>query len=137
MSNDSWITVTSGATGTGNGSVTFTVAANSVASPRTGTLTVAGQTFTVTEDAAACSYSIMPTSQNVVAAGGSGSTTVTAGAGCAWTAVANDSWITVTSGASGTGGGSVNFSVDPNAGAARTGTLTIAGETFTVNQDGI
>ena len=66
--------------------------------------------------------------------GGTGTVTVTAGAGCNWTANSNANWITVTSGASGTGNGAVAFSVGPNAGAARTGTVSIAGQTFTVTQ---
>ena len=48
---------------------------------------------------------------------------------------ATTNWITVTSGASGNGNGSVEFSVKKNSGDARTGTLTIAGRTFTVRQD--
>jgi M6 family metalloprotease-like protein len=81
-----------------------------------------------------CTYSISPTSASVPATGGSGTVTVTAGSGCTWTATSNAGWITVTSGASGSGNGSVGYSVAGNAGAARTGTLTIAGQTFTVNQ---
>jgi hypothetical protein len=50
-SNASFINVNSGASGTGNGSAAFTVFANPNASPRTGTMTVAGQTFTVTQAA--------------------------------------------------------------------------------------
>jgi len=131
--NPDWLTITGGSTGSGAGSVAFSAAANSAAA-RTGTLTIAGQPFTVTE-AAACSFSIAPTSQNADSAGGSGSTTVTAAAGCAWTATSNNpDWITITAGASGSGGGSVSFTVAANAGAARTGTLTIAGQAFTVNQ---
>ena len=43
----SWITTTS--SGTGNGTATFTVAANAGAKSRTGTLTIAGRTHTVTQ----------------------------------------------------------------------------------------
>ncbi|MEP6902348.1 MAG: Calx-beta domain-containing protein, partial [Actinomycetota bacterium] len=43
-----WITVTGGASGGGNGAVTFTVAANTGAA-RTGTIIAAGLTFTVTQ----------------------------------------------------------------------------------------
>ena len=56
----SWLTVTSGASGSGNGTVALTVAANTVATARTGTATIAGQTFTVTQAAAACTYAINP-----------------------------------------------------------------------------
>src|SRR5829696_5308386 len=73
-----------------------------------------------------CSYSISPTGASVAAAGGSGTVSVTAGAGCAWTAVSNAGFIGVTSGASGSGNGTVGYSVGANAGTtSRTGTLTI------------
>jgi hypothetical protein len=59
---------------------------------------------------------------------------VTTTSGCAWTASSRVSWITVTSGASGTGNGSVAFSVAANPGGTRDGTLSIGGQTFTVTQ---
>ena len=134
-SNAAWITVTSGASGTGNGAVAFSVAANT-GGVRTGTITVAGQTFTVTQAAAAvpCAYTISPTTAAIAAPGGTGSVAVSTGTGCAWTAATNAAWIVVTSGASGTGNGAVAFSVAANPGSARTGTLTVAGRTFTVTQ---
>ncbi len=62
-------------------------------------------------------------------------TVTTTTAACAWTASSNAlPWLTITSGASGTGNGSVGLSIAANTGAARTGTATIAGQTFTVNQ---
>jgi Zn-dependent metalloprotease len=84
-----------------------------------------------------CTYSISPTSASYAAGGGSGSVSVTAGTGCSWTAVSNASFITITGGASGTGNGTVTYSVASNAGTtSRTGTMTIAGKTFTVTQAG-
>jgi hypothetical protein len=139
VSNDGFITINSGASGTGNGTVSYTVTTNISAAPRTGTMTIAGQTFTVTQDAApgACVYSISPTSQNFTIVGGNGNVAVTATAGCAWTAISNAGWISVTGGASGTGNGTVNYSVAANPDPSpRTGTMTIAGQTFTVTQDG-
>jgi hypothetical protein len=50
-SNASWISITSGASGAGNGLVSFSVALNTSPAPRAGTLTVAGQTFTVNQSA--------------------------------------------------------------------------------------
>jgi hypothetical protein len=130
-----WITITNGASGTGNGSVDFTTAANT-GPQRVGTLTIAGQTHTVTQSSG-CTFSINPTNQHLNKNAQNGaSIAVTAGAGCAWTAVSNDSWITVQTGASGTGNGTVTFSVALNGtGSNRIGTMTIAGVTFTVNQD--
>jgi Putative binding domain, N-terminal/Viral BACON domain len=135
LSNAVWLTVTSGAAGTGNGVVGFSVAANTGAA-RTGMLTIATQTFSVTQAAGAppCSYSISPTSQNVDANANTSTVAVTTTTGCAWTAASGAPWLTVTSGASGTGSGSVGVSIAANTGAARSGTVTIAGETFTVNQ---
>ncbi len=85
----------------------------------------------------ACTFSINPTSASYAAGGGTGSVTVTAGAGCDWTAVSNATFITVTSGSSGSGNGTVSYSVSANGGSSRNGTITIAGQTFTVNQTGI
>jgi uncharacterized protein (TIGR03437 family) len=82
----------------------------------------------------ACSYAINPASQSFPASGGSGTVNVTAATGCAWTAGSNATWLTVTSGSSGNGNGAVGFSVAANTGVARSSTLTIAGQTFTVTQ---
>jgi hypothetical protein len=130
-----WITVTSGAGGSGDGTVTFSVAANT-GGVRSGTLTIAGQTFTVTQGAAlvSCTYSISPTTSAIAASGGTGTVAVSAGSGCAWTAGSSAGWVTVSSGASGSGNGSVTFSVAANTGGARSGTLTVAGQTFSVTQ---
>ena len=49
VSNATFITITSGSSGTGNGTVNFSVAANAGSTSRTGTLTIAGLTFTVTQ----------------------------------------------------------------------------------------
>jgi hypothetical protein len=82
-----------------------------------------------------CTYSINPLGDSFAAAGGSGNVTVTAPGGCAWTAVSNNpSFIHVTAGSSGSGNGSVSYTVDPNTGVARTGSITIAGLTFSITQ---
>ena len=80
-------------------------------------------------------FALSAPSQIVPLGGGNGSVNVITDASCQWSAVSNDSFIHITSGSGGTGNGTVNFSVDPSAGP-RTGTLTIAGLTFTVNQEG-
>jgi hypothetical protein len=136
VSNASWITVTAGASGTGNGSAGYTAAANT-GPARSGTLTVAGNTFTVNQAAPptpTCTYTLSASSASLSALGGAGSVGITAPAGCAWTATTSASWITVTSGASGTGNGTVGFLLLPNLGAARSDSILIGGQTFTVNQ---
>ena len=129
----SWITITSGASGTGNGPVAYSVAANNTGSQRSGALTIGGKTFTVTQPP--CSYGISPSASPADSGGGGKTVTVTATSGCPWTASSGASWITITSGASGTGSGPVGYSVAANnTGSQRIGTLTIAGKTFTVTQ---
>jgi hypothetical protein len=137
ISNTTWITVTGASAATGNGTVTYSVTANTSASPRTGILTIAGQTVNVTQ-AGACIFTLSPTSQNVAAAGGAQTATVMTTTGCAWSAVSNNtSWITVTSGGSGTGNGTAGYTVAANPTTnPRTGTLTIAGQTVMVSQSG-
>jgi len=134
ISNADWITVTGGASGSGNGTVSYSVSANS-GTARTGTMTIAGQTFTVSQSAQSCTYALGASSASFTTAGGSGSVGITAPAGCAWTASTAAGWIHITGG-SGTGSGTVYFSVDANSGSARSGTLTAQGQTFTVNQAG-
>ena len=78
-----------------------------------------------------CSYSIFPTSQSFTDSGGTGSVSVTTQDDCSWTAVTNTSWIMITSNSSGTGSGTVNYSVASNTSTSpRSGTMTIAGRTF-------
>ncbi|MBF0339293.1 MAG: VCBS repeat-containing protein, partial [Nitrospirae bacterium] len=131
-----WITVTSGSAVTGSGVVSYSVAANT-GPLRTGTITIGGQTFTVNQ-AGVCKYTLTPTSKQIGGSGGTDSVNVTAASACSWSAISNDTWITITSGSSGSGNGSVYYSVDANPTAnTRTGTLTIADQTFTVTQLGV
>lgn len=78
--------------------------------------------------------SISPGSASFGASGGTGAVSVTAPTGVGWQTFVNDAWITVTSGGSGTGNGTVNYSVAANSGAARSGSMVIAGRVFTVSQ---
>jgi PKD repeat protein len=50
VSNDAWINITSGNSGAGDGTVAFTVMSSSSSHARTGTLTIAGLTYTVTQN---------------------------------------------------------------------------------------
>lgn len=84
-----------------------------------------------------CTFSISPTSASQPATAGTGTVSVTATAGCSWSAVSNAAFITITGGSSGTGNGTVSYSFTANTStSSRTGTLTIAGQTFTVTQAG-
>jgi len=81
-------------------------------------------------------FTISPATQSFNTNGGSGQIAVEAAAGVAWTAQSNVPWVML-SGNGGTGAGSVGYQVAANnTGALRSGTLTIASNTFTVTQDG-
>lgn len=85
--------------------------------------------------APACTYSIAPSNQTLMDAGGSGSITVTSPSGCPWTAVSSANWITITAGGSGNGNGTVSYSVTSNPDPrSRTSAITVAGQTFTITQ---
>lgn len=81
-----------------------------------------------------CSYSIAPTTASAPAAGGTGSIAVTAPPACTWAVSGTPGWIAITSGGNGSGNGTIVYSVQANTGNFRTGTLNIAGQSFTVTQ---
>lgn len=83
-----------------------------------------------------CSFNLSTESAGFEAQGGTGAVNVTAAAGCPWIAVSNASWINITQGNSGNGNGTATYTVASNGGGARNGTLSIAGQTFAVNQGG-
>jgi trimeric autotransporter adhesin len=130
-----WITIPPPASGSGRGSKAFTVATNTSAIARSGTITIGGATLTVNQAGAPCVPSIDSSSQSMAGPGGTGTpVAVTAATGCVWTSTSNAAWLTITAGASGIGNGTVGFHVAPNTLTSRTGTLTIAGRAFTVDQ---
>jgi hypothetical protein len=137
-----WLTIASVTTGTGTGVVAYAVAASSITSSRTATLTVAGQRVAFTQDAAPpppppppCTYSISPASAKVGPDAVTLTIAVTTQAGCKWTEEQHDSWLMAGSTSSGTGSGNATVDVERYKGnGQRIGTITIAGQTFTVTQ---
>ncbi|HUP02673.1 MAG TPA: BACON domain-containing carbohydrate-binding protein [Bryobacteraceae bacterium] len=81
-----------------------------------------------------CVSSIAPAAVTIGPGGGTGSIAVTAAAGCAWSASSNVSWLTITSGASGTGSGTVGYTAAAAAGSQRAAVITIAGQIVPVTQ---
>ena len=90
----------------------------------------------VTKVGGGCTFTIAPAGQTIASGGAAGTIGVTASAAaCAWTAVSAAPWISITSGGNGAGNGTVGYSATANAtGASRTGTINVAGQTFTVTQ---
>jgi len=120
--------------GVGSTNVVFTFDAN-LGRPRKGTLTIAGQTLTVTQPGV---NALGATALLEGPAAGTDSVVLGVfGPVATWTATANDAWLRLKSGSqNGTGSTNVVFAFDANPGPTRTGTLTIAGQTLTVTQAG-
>lgn len=134
--NVSWITLAN-ASGTGTGDVTFSVQANTATTARSATISAGGQSFTVNQAAAACAYTLSPTSFSLEAGGGPNRVEVTTSSGCAWTAVAGAAWVSI-SNESGTGPGAINFRVQANTETtARSTTITVGGQAATITQAGV
>ena len=133
----SWASITSGANGSGSGIVNYTVAPNNSVLALTGSMTIAGLTLTVTQAGIPCTYSISPMSQSFGVSGGIGSISVTTSGSCTWSTTNNTSWASITSGANGSGSGTVNYMVMPNnALPSRTGSISIAGIAYQISQLG-
>ena len=83
-----------------------------------------------------CTYSISSTNNTIISGGGTGNFYLfTSSTSCEWYAEANATWVTITSGSSGIGDGTVAYTVSPNTGDSRTAAITIADLTHTVIQD--
>lgn len=141
VSDDTWIRINSGNSGTGDGKITYSISKNPETTDRTGYIEVEGKTFNIIQKGGNtdCSYSISAESNpNVPSKGGSGYTfDVNTETGCDWSAsVGEDTWITINSGSSGTGSGKITYSVESNPKTTtRTGYIKIKDKTFTVTQD--
>jgi hypothetical protein len=96
---------------------------------------ISDSNFTITSGGG-CTYAINPGSRNFPAAGGLGAVNVTAGGGCAWTALNhNPELLSITGGGTGTGNGAASYGVSSHTSASpRVGSLTVGGQSFIVRQ---
>jgi hypothetical protein len=145
-SNASWLVLNGGGEGVGNlpcgtsyclnAEQYYLVAANTTGIPRTGTILIDLQTFTVNQ-AAGCTVTVNPAKTTIPYTGGSGYTAsvMASDSTCAWSVDTTTLplWIT-TSGGSGTGDGVITFEVQANTGSTRDYYMNIAGETLSIVQ---
>ncbi len=135
VSDSSWLTIPVGSSGTGNGTLSWSAAANNTPTTRTGRITLGDATFTLEQAGGACSYALNPGAQRFTALGGAG--TFTVNTACQWTATTSANWLSVTSATSGAGTSTLAFRADPNPSPAeRTGSILVGTEAFLVTQDG-
>jgi hypothetical protein len=135
-----WLIVTSARSGVGSGTVVYAVRPNAAADSRTGTLTVEAQRHTVTQSgrpAPACTFELDPRSTAVGKDAADGAFSVSAPAGCAWSAASTAPWLAVTGGAAATGPGRVSYTIARNPHyAARDASIVVGDQVFAVHQSG-
>jgi hypothetical protein len=134
VSDAAWVTIAAGRSGTGNGAVRLEIPANN-GPARTAVVTIAGKTFTLLQNGL-CASTIKPGYYDAGRGPDNILIRVSAEIGCTWTSASTVSWVSVAEGASGSGDGIVRLLVQPNSGAARAVTLTIAGQAFALTQKG-
>src|SRR5262249_5267157 len=94
-SNAAWAQITENTSGQGDGTITYKILENPDAVQRRATFDVNTAQVTVTQDAAACRFSVSPANATVTSDGGTVAVTITTPNGCAWTAVSDASWLTI------------------------------------------
>lgn len=103
-------------------------------SPQTSGTTYTFRALTPT----ACAVSLTPPTQIFERDGGTGSVSVVTGAGCAWTATSEASWLTINGNVSGSGNGTLTFTVAANTTSnRRTSVLRVGDQTLTITQAGV
>jgi hypothetical protein len=132
---DSWITILSGLSGTGTGTVTYALSANTNFVSRNGSILIGDQNFAIDQAAYLCSYKLSPTNRNHGFGANTNTVNVIAGSSCAWTATTANNWIAITSGGSGAGNGTITYTVQANFGSTtRTGAIAVADQVLTLTQ---
>jgi hypothetical protein len=124
---DTWIAPVNPSAGTASATIAAVLAANNTNATRTGTITVGNQAFTITQAPSSCQYSLDNSSFVLPSTGGQVTVNVTAGAGCPWSVVPGG--LTVVSGGSATGNGSVTLSAPANGGMKGVAYTALVGPT--------
>ncbi len=120
-----WITMGT-ASGSGNGTATFTIAANPDGTPRTGSIILGGRTVSVAQAAASCGVSVSPKTISVGARAGAVNVAVSTATGCAWSATSGAAWVTPGS-SSGSGAASLVLTYAAHTGSAPRATTVVVG----------
>ncbi len=135
---DGWISIQQGASGAGSGVVYFLVEANA-GEAREGRILAGGQEFVVRQEAdlGGCSFTLNPAFTSLPQPGGNGSFDVIASlTDCQWTAAESLSWVTLNGQVSGTGNGTVQYTVAANNSYdKRSGTVQVGGAVHEVRQE--
>ena len=129
-----WITDLSPTSGQGSAQLAFRAAPNTEPSAREADIVVNNDHVRVVQEAARCIFGVRPGNLTFGASGGTTHAAVSVMDRCAWGASSSVAWISVASGAKGSGSGSSTFRVAQNTGPTRSGDIAVASQTFTVIQ---
>ncbi len=137
----SWVHITSGGSGSTFGTVGFTIDANPLTTSRSAYIQIVSgsgttMSFVISQLGAGqvCNYSVGAFSQSLTADGQSIPVAISTSAGCPWAAGSSVDWIAFSPN-SGTGTATPSMIVQANSvPIARTGTVTIVGTDYTINQ---
>ena len=135
-SDSAWLTLAGTNSGFGNATINYTVAQSTSIYSRTGSLTIAGIRYSVTQAGRGASVAGGPFSFGTD--GGLGSFNISSENNASWTVVNTNSWITITTGGAGTSPASCMFVVSPYGSPllARTGFLCVGTNAVAVTQSG-
>jgi len=132
-----WLTIRSGASGTGNGTSTIVVAANTGVATRTGHVAIGGRLFAVTQPPTpnSCVTGLSPGQTSFPSEGGTGDYGLVADPNCRWVQWSSaPTWLVPLEG-TGQGSGSPRFRVLPNnSSRVRTAQIGVIGGGFDVTQ---
>ena len=130
-----WLTVNGSTSRVGPGKVTLQASANETVYKRSGKVTIARKTFTVTQKARG--VQVEYDTKLFGTDGGSEGISIHPDGDVSWTAVSSDeTWITIYGGGSGKGDGEILYIVSPYVGdgSSRTGTITVGDKVIYITQ---
>ncbi|MBL8232293.1 MAG: S-layer homology domain-containing protein [Bryobacterales bacterium] len=127
QSDSNWVTFGGTLPRSDTGTLRIMVAANAGA-PRSASLTIAGKTFSLHQAGSGCSFGVSPATMSSTAPGGGFTLSISTQPACAFTAVSSQPWITMQGGGTNSGSSTAAYNVSSNGGAARSGSISVAGE---------
>jgi len=128
-----WVTITSGSSGQGDGTLAFRVDGNPDPISRNGAIAIGDGRVEIAQQPGACRFDVAIAADSIGAEGGRVESRVQTHEVCTWTAASDSPWTSV-SPAAGRGTGTVSLTVAPNTGTTRTAFVTAAGVRMPLTQ---
>ncbi len=129
-----WISILTATSGTGSYSNAYALLQNTNLTERTGNVVIAGQVLTIRQASVGCAISLSPTNRphGYGASSPTNLISVNTGAGCAWSLVNTNTWLTFTGVTNGTGSNSLNYIFGANPSSTQRVAVITVNEAFAV-----